>query len=78
MWMFFRSTRRLKRIARTSAGNDGWLAVALVASLDAFMIGMFTFDAFGFVEVTIAIFVVLALGAALVSVHNRIPEPSVT
>lgn len=78
VWLFFRSTRRLKRIARTSGGNDGWLAVALVASLDAFMIGMFTFDALGFVEVTIAVFLVLALGAALVSVHNRIPEPSVT
>ena len=78
IWLFFRSTRRLKRIARTNNGNDGWLAVALVASLDSFMIGMFTFDALGFIEVTIIVFLVLALGAALVSVHDRIPDPTVT
>ena len=76
VWMFFRSTRRLKRIARTDSGADGWLAVALVASIDAFMIGMFTFDALGFVEVTIGIFLILSLAAALVSVHNRIPDAS--
>ena len=74
VWLFFRSTRRLKRIARANNGADGWLAVALVASLDAFMIGMFTFDALGFVEGTIGIFLILALAAALVSVHNRTPE----
>ena len=73
IWLFFRSTRRLKRIARTNNGNDGWLAVALVASLDSFMIGMFTFDALGFIEVTIIVFLVLALGAALVSMHDPIP-----
>lgn len=78
VWLFFRSTRRLKRIARTNNGSDGWLAVALVASLDSFMIGMFTYDALGFIEVTIALFLVLALGAALVSVHNRTPDPTVT
>lgn len=76
IWLFFRSTRRLKRIARTDNGADGWLAVALVASLDSFMIGMFTFDALGFVEVTIGLFLILALGAALVSVHNRTPDHS--
>ena len=78
VWLFFRSTRRLKRIARTTNGADGWLAVALVASLDSFMIGMFTYDALGFIEVTIALFLILALGAALVNVHNRTPDPTVT
>lgn len=71
IWLFFRSTRRLKRIARSDDGADGWLAVALIASIDSFMIGMFTFDALGFVELTIGIFLILALAAALLNVHGR-------
>lgn len=71
VWLFFRSTRRLKRIARSRTGPDGWLAVGLLASLDAFMIGMFTFDALGFVEVTIALFLILALAAAFVNVQSE-------
>jgi hypothetical protein len=78
VWLFFRATRRLKWIVRTNDGSDGWLAVALLASVDAFMIGMFTFDALGFVEDTIAFFLILALAAALVGVHSREPDPSMT
>ncbi len=70
VWLFFRSTRRLKRVARADRGADGWLAVALVASIDAFMVGMFTFDALGFVQVTIVLFLMLALGSALVNIYS--------
>jgi len=69
IWLFFRTSRRLKRVIRADTGADGWLALALLAAVDAFMIGMFTFDALGFVEVTIALFLVLALAASLVNVR---------
>src|SRR4029079_7887100 len=47
-WIIVRAVRRLARRARQDTGPDGWLAVALAASIASFGIGMFTFDAFSF------------------------------
>jgi hypothetical protein len=64
VWLFARAGRRLARAARGNDEPDGWLLTALCASTIAFAIGMFTFDAFSFTQVTFLVFIVLGLSAA--------------
>jgi hypothetical protein len=61
-----RTIRRLVRRARADDGPEGWLATALAASLYAFAVAMLTFDAFGFIQVTILTFLLLGLASSLV------------
>ena len=68
MWMFFRAIRRLARRARTTTGADSWLATALCASVLAWTLGLFTYDAFAFIQVTFFAFVLL--GFATVAVRE--------
>jgi polysaccharide biosynthesis protein PslJ len=64
--LFVAAVRRLGRLARRAEDeDDGWLATALAASLISFGVGMLTFDAFAFIQVTFIAFVVFGLGAAL-------------
>jgi O-antigen ligase len=55
--LFVTAIRRLTRVAKRSRDGDGWLPTALAASLIAFAVGMFTFDAFAFIQVTFFAFV---------------------
>jgi hypothetical protein len=71
LWLFRRSNKRMRRIAREDDGEDGWLALAVVAATSAFAIGMLTFDALGFVQITILLFLTLALGSALANVRRE-------
>ena len=64
LWFLIASIRRLGRAARADQSDEGWLYVALAASLCAFAIGMFTFDAFSFIQATFLMFIVLAIGAS--------------
>jgi polysaccharide biosynthesis protein PslJ len=64
LWLFFLVARRLSRAAAADDSPVGWLAVAVTASVTAYAVGMFTFDALGFTQVTFLLFVVLALGAS--------------
>jgi hypothetical protein len=66
LWLFVRTIRRLARRAKLDDGPEGWLAAALAAALYAFAVGMLTFDAFGFIQVTILTFLLLGLSASLV------------
>jgi O-antigen ligase len=66
LWLFGRTIRRLARRARADTSADSWLAAALAASLISFVVGMFTFDAFAFVQVTFFTFIVLGVAAAVV------------
>jgi polysaccharide biosynthesis protein PslJ len=68
-WIFVRAIRMLGRWARGRDDDDGWLAVALAASVGGFGIGMFTFDAFSFVQATFVFYFLLALAGAL---HARL------
>jgi polysaccharide biosynthesis protein PslJ len=61
-WLYFGAARRLGRAARRARGPDSWLLTGLCASLIAFAVGMFTFDAFAFVQVTFFSFVFLGFG----------------
>jgi O-antigen ligase/polysaccharide polymerase Wzy-like membrane protein len=66
LWLFFRSVRRLGRAARKDDSDHGWLLASLAASITAMGIGMITFDAFGFIQVAILLFIVFGVGAAAV------------
>jgi O-antigen ligase len=66
LWLYGRAIRALARRARGAPGADGWLATALAASLLSFAVGMLTFDAYAFVQVTFLSFIMLAIGAAVI------------
>jgi polysaccharide biosynthesis protein PslJ len=73
LWLIVRSTRLLRRAARSDDSSDGLLAGALASSIVGFAVGMFTFDAFSFIQVTFFFFVMLALsGALLVLSRDRV------
>jgi O-antigen ligase len=64
--LFIAAIRRLSRLARRAReDDDGWLATALAASLIAFGVGMLTFDAFAFIQVTFIAFVMFGFTAVL-------------
>lgn len=65
LWVIVRSCRRLGRASRADDSERGFLYAALAASIVAFGVGMLTYDAFSFIQVTLLFFILLALGAAL-------------
>jgi O-antigen ligase/polysaccharide polymerase Wzy-like membrane protein len=65
LWIFWRAIRRMGRAAKEDRTDRGWALAALTASISAFGVGMVTFDAFSFVQVTFLFFILLALGGAL-------------
>jgi O-antigen ligase/polysaccharide polymerase Wzy-like membrane protein len=73
VWLFGRYIRRLGRAARRNFDDDGWLLTGLMASTLAYAVGMFTFDAFSFIQVTFVLFIFLALGAALLAEKDTAP-----
>lgn len=80
-WLFTRALRRFGRAARDAEDAMGWLFVALAASTTAFAVGMFTYDAFAFVQSTFVMFILLGLGAAALALpevrRTAIPAPRV-
>jgi hypothetical protein len=71
VWLFVRFVRRAGRAAREDDTPRGWLLTALAASIAAFAVGMLTFDAFSFIQVTVVMYVLLALGcSALLSTER--------
>ncbi len=65
LWFFARVVRRLGKEAKEDDSERGWLLVSIAASVAAFAVGMFTFDAFSFIQVTFLMFVLVGLGASL-------------
>jgi hypothetical protein len=63
-WFFIRFLRPMFRAARREVGSRGWFYTAVAASVTAFAVGMFTFDAFGYIQVTFVMILVTALGCA--------------
>jgi hypothetical protein len=63
--LFVSAARRLGRASRRRAGPDSWLAAGFAASIVGFAVGMFTFDALEFSQVTFMIWIVAALSASL-------------
>lgn len=71
-WFFLRLIRRLGRSGKDDFSRRGWLLVALAASLTAYAIGMFTYDAFSFVQVTFIMYILAGFGVTLL----RLPDES--
>jgi hypothetical protein len=64
-WLFIHSIRRFGRAAKRDSGPRGWYLAAIASSLSAYVVGMFTYDAFSFVQVTFVFFILIALGVVL-------------
>ena len=74
VWLFTIAVRALSRASRAAVSDDdGWLFASLAASVAGFAVGMFTFDAFGFTQVTFIFWVLLALSAALLRISGAQP-----
>lgn len=65
LWLYVRAVKRFGRLARDDLSPRGWLLAGLTASIAAFAIGMFTYDAFSFIQVTFLSFLFLAFGSAI-------------
>lgn len=64
--MFFAVVRRLGRRARLERDHpEGWLPVALAASIFSFAIGMFTYDAFTFIQAVVILYVMIGLASVV-------------
>ena len=64
VWLFFRALRRMGGTAKRDFSPRGWFLTAITASVAAFGVGMFTYDAFSFIQVTFLLFIVLGIGMA--------------
>jgi hypothetical protein len=64
IWIFWRFCSRAWKIARHDTSDAGWMLTAFVASVLSFAMGMAFYDAFSFIQVTILMIVMLALGCS--------------
>jgi polysaccharide biosynthesis protein PslJ len=71
LWLFWLAIRRLGRAAKRNRTADGSIFVALAASTASFAVGMLTYDAFSFIQVTFFLYIVLAAAACALSVEAR-------
>jgi hypothetical protein len=67
LWFFLRAVRRFGAEAKRDESARGWLLAAIAAAVAAYAIGMLTYDAFSFIQVTFLLFILVALGAALMA-----------
>ena len=64
VWLFVAYFRRLKRVIRTEESARAQLLAATAASVTSYAVGMLTYDALSFIQVTFVFFILLALGAS--------------
>jgi hypothetical protein len=67
LWFFLRAMRMFGSEARRDQSDRGWLLVAVTAGIAAFGVGMLTYDAFAFIQVTFLLFILVGLGRALLA-----------
>ncbi|QEC50084.1 hypothetical protein FSW04_22590 [Baekduia soli] len=72
LWFFVAAIRRLGRLARRDDSDDSWLLTGLAAAIASYAFGMLTFDAFNFVQVTMLMFLLVAIG--MVTLRPRAQE----
>ena len=65
LWLFLRVLRRFGGAAKDDPSERGWLLAAMAASVTAYAVGMFTFDALSFIQVSFLLFIILGLGSAV-------------
>jgi O-antigen ligase len=64
-WLFIRAIKLLGRAGRRDTSPRGWLFVGLAASVNAYAISLWTYDASAFIQVSFILFLQLALGVCL-------------
>lgn len=64
LWFFVAAIKRFGRLAKRDPTENSWLLTGFAASTTAYAVGMLTFDAFNFVQVTMLMFLIVALGVA--------------
>ena len=69
IWTFGRFIRRAGREAKRDDSARGWLLTAIAGGVAAFAVGMATYDAFSFIQVTFVLYILL--GLAVCAVHSR-------
>jgi len=62
-WLYATFIRRMRRASRGDDSPRAWLLVGAAAAVAAFAVGMFTYDAFAFIQVTFLLFITLGVGA---------------
>ena len=70
VWIFVRFLTRLGAAARRDQTERGRLLAACAGSAIAFAVGMATYDALSFLQVTFTLFIVLALGSVALRVTD--------
>jgi O-antigen ligase len=65
VWLFALVVLKAAATARREDSDRGWLLAAVAASVVAYAVGMLTYDAFSFIQVTFVLFVLLGLAAAM-------------
>ena len=73
LWLFLAVLRRFGGAAKNDPSPIGWLTVAVTASVTSYAVGMFAFDAFGFIQVTFLLYIILGLGAAIARRPTEVP-----
>jgi hypothetical protein len=67
LWVFIRFIRHCGKEAKDDRTLRGWLLTGITASVAAAMVGMLTFDAFSFIQLTFVLFTLFGLGVALLN-----------
>jgi hypothetical protein len=69
VWVFARFLRRAAAEAKRDETARGSLLAAFATAVAAYGVGMLTFDAFSFIQITFVFFILLGLGAALLAIR---------
>ena len=67
LWFFVRAVRRFGAEAKRDDSARGWLLASIAAGVAAYAVGMLTFDAFSFIQVTFLLFIFVGLGSAVMA-----------
>jgi hypothetical protein len=62
-WIFARFLRLVGRAARRDHSSRGWFLAAVTASIVAYGLSMFLYDAMSFIQVTFLFFILVGLGS---------------
>ena len=76
-WFFVRAIRRFGGEARRDPTDRGWLLTAITAGVAAYAVGMLTFDAFAFIQVTFLMFILVGLGSVAIGAESTANAPEV-
>ena len=67
LWFFTRAVRRFGAEARRDQSDRGWLLAGLTAAIAAYGVGMLTYDALAFIQVTFLLFIFVGIASALLA-----------